>query len=384
MKKKNVVVLGSTGSIGVNAIKVMRRFPDRFRIVGLSAYNNTDLLAAQIKEFKPRRVALKKENAQHLKKKLNGFVIKIFDATCELSEFVCDPKVDIVIIAIEGSRALEPFLAAARAGKIITPANKEALVMAGSLIMKVAKQHGSVVIPVDSEQSAIFQCLRGYSCSQVKKIYLTASGGPLRDVPAKDFDRWPVSRILKHPRWKMGHKITVDCATLMNKGLEVIEAMRLFDLTPDEIEVVIHPESIVHSMVEFIDGSIIAQLGITDMRLPIQYALTYPERLKTGLPGLNFFKQERLTFYKPNIQKFPSLKLCYDVAKKGQTYTTVLNAANEEAVQAFLKEKIKFSHIYQIVQKIVGLHQPSKSHKLADIMRADQWARQQVKSIIKE
>jgi 1-deoxy-D-xylulose-5-phosphate reductoisomerase len=171
---------------------------------------------------------------------------------------------------------------------------------------------------------------------------------------------------------------------LMNKGLEVIEAMRLFDLTPDEIEVVIHPESIVHSMVEFIDGSIIAQLGITDMRLPIQYALTYPERLKTGLPGLNFFKQERLTFYKPNIQKFPSLKLCYDVAKKGQTYTTVLNAANEEAVQAFLKEKIKFSHIYQIVQKIVGLHQPSKSHKLADIMRADQWARQQVKSIIKE
>ena len=279
---------------------------------------------------------------------------------------------------------MQPFLDAIRCGKTIAPANKEALVVAGHLIMREAKRHNSVIVPVDSEQSAIFQCLDGRKRNELKKVYLTASGGPLHKVFKKRFDEMTVSQILKHPRWKMGKKITVDSATLMNKGLEVIEAQWLFGLNVKNIEVVIHPEAVIHSMVEFIDGSILAQLGITDMRLPIQYALTYPQRYETRLRQIDFSKLRQLTFDKPDFDKFPALALCFYVARKGGTLPCVLNAANEQAVEAFLKHRLKFLDIYNIVERVVTRHKNVQKPKLRDIYEADIWARQHACKLIGE
>ncbi|HQO57326.1 MAG TPA: 1-deoxy-D-xylulose-5-phosphate reductoisomerase [Candidatus Omnitrophota bacterium] len=379
---RRIAVLGSTGSIGINTLKAVDHYPERFKVVGLSALNNHELLLAQAKRYHPKYIGIRREKIGLLRKSLNGTSLKVLDAESELSWLVSRPDIDIVVIGMSGSAALDPFLSAVRAGKRVAPANKEALVIAGDIIMREAAEHGAEVIPVDSEQSAVFQCLAGGRRKDLYKVYLTASGGALRRVPARRFAALGVSDILNHPRWKMGKKITVDSATLMNKGFEVIEAQRLFGLKVDEIEVVIHPEAVIHSMVAFQDGSVIAQLGITDMRLPIQYALTYPERKGTGLTPLDFLATKRLTFEKPNLKKFPSLALAVEVAGQGGTLPSVLNAADEEAVQAFLDEKIPFPGIYNIVEKIVMSHIIVRNPGIPDILAADAWARQEARKRI--
>ncbi len=380
-KVKRIVILGSTGTIGVNTLKVVERFPDRFKIVGLTAYNNFKLLEKQIAQFSPSYVAVGLKNIDYLKK-TSPSRIKILSVEEDLNEIVTRPDVDLVVIGMKGSGALKPFLSAVRAGKTVAPANKEALVVAGHIIIEEAKKHGATIIPIDSEQSAIFQCLDGRKREELKKVFLTASGGVLLKVPQSKFDRLSVSQILKHPRWKMGKKITVDSATLMNKGFEIIEAKWLFQLDPQDIEVVVHPEAIIHSMVEFRDGSIIAQLGVPDMRLPIQYALTYPERWDGGLKEMNFFKIKELHFEKPNLEKFPSLALAMEAAQKGGTLPSVLNAADEEAVEAFLSGKINFSSIYEIVEKVFKKHRNILNPDLEDIFATDAWARDEALKLI--
>ncbi|MBF0478591.1 MAG: 1-deoxy-D-xylulose-5-phosphate reductoisomerase [Candidatus Omnitrophica bacterium] len=381
---KNIVILGSTGSIGVNALKVISRYPDQFRVVGLTAYNNIHLIEEQVRLFKPDYVVLSEEGITHFKQKrilVDKQILSVFE---DLEWLVSLPKVDVVVVAMRGSAALMPFLAAVRAGKQIAPANKEALVIAGDLIMAEAKKFGAKIVPIDSEQSAIFQCLNGQKRSELKMVHLTASGGALLKTPKSKFSTMTVKDILAHPRWKMGRKITVDSAMLMNKGFEVIEAMRLFDLTADQIKVVIHPEAIIHSMVEYCDGSVIAQMGITDMRLPIQYALTYPDRWPTHLKRLDFCSLQQLSFCEPDVQKFPALSLCCHVAKKGGTLPAVLNSADEEAVEAFLHGKIRFDQIYTTVETVVSKHKSIKAPKLRDILSADQWGREATRKVLEK
>ncbi len=381
MARKHVVILGSTGSIGINTLRVIDRFPSRFKVIGLSAYNNIELLEAQIKKYQPAYAAIGENGAKYFCRNFQN-KIKILDVYQDLESLVSLPAVDIVVIGMRGTAALGPFLKAACCGKIIAPANKEALVMAGDIIMRKAKQHQARIIPVDSEQSAIFQCLEGQKREQLKKVYLTASGGALYNIASSRFDRMPLKKILHHPRWKMGKKITVDSATLMNKGFEVIEATRLFGLKAHEIEVVIHPEAIIHSMVGFKDGSILAQLGVTDMRLPIQYALTYPYRWESGLTQIDFLQLKRLTFKKPDYKKFPALTLAFEVARQGGTLPAVLNAADEEAVDAFLNGKLKFSRIYHVVEKVIKNHKGIQHPDLKNILSADAWAREEAKRYI--
>ena len=382
MGLKKVVILGSTGSIGINTLKVIERFPDKFKVVGLTAYNNFKLLAKQIAKFSPTHIAVSEKGIKHFRKQSLLHKTRILNVSEDLEQLVTLKGVDIVVIAMRGSAALKPFLSAVRAGKMVVPANKEALVVAGDLLMREARRNKATIVPIDSEQSAIFQCLQGKDRSELKKIFLTASGGALLNVRKSQFDKLTIRQILKHPRWKMGEKITVDSAMLMNKGFEVIETMVLFQLDVKQIEVVIHPEAIIHSMAEFRDGSIIAQLGVADMRLPIQYALTYPQRLKSGLGGVDFFKLKQLTFQKPDLNKFPALSLAIYVGHRGGTYPSVLNAADEEAVEAFLSQKIRFSDIYKIVENVVHRHRSIKKPTLKSIMAADAWAREEAKRLI--
>ncbi len=382
MGQKKIVVLGSTASIGTNTLKVIERFPDEFKVVGLSAYNNFKLLGEQIRRFKPTHVAVSRGGFDYLKHNVDTKKTKLFDVDKEITALTVLPQVDTVVLGISGCRALIPFLSAVRQGKKIAPANKEAFVIAGHIIMAEAKKYKAVIIPVDSEQSAIFQCIDGKKKNDLKRIYLTASGGPLYNVARRRFDKLTVNQILKHPRWKMGKKITVDSATLMNKGFEIIEAKWLFGVDVNDIEVLIHPQAVVHSMVEFTDGAILAQLGITDMRLPIQYALTYPERLKTNLAQMNFFKLKKLTFKRPDLNKFPSLRLAMEVAKKGGTLPCVLNAANEEAVEAFLSGRLNFSKIFRTVEKIVCRHKLKENPDLNTIWQVDRWAREETLRLI--
>lgn len=384
MKPKNILILGSTGSIGINALKVVERYPQRFQVIGLTAYNNFRLLTKQVQRFNPKHVAVGRKGVDYLKKNIDTCQTQIWDVHADLEVLTSLKDVDVVIIGMRGGVALKPFLSAVRAGKVIAPANKEALVVAGEILMTEAKKYGAQIIPVDSEQSAIFQCLQGQNQKELKKVHLTASGGALLRAPTESFDKITVAQILKHPRWRMGKKITVDSASLMNKGFEVIEAMRLFNLSVEQIDVLVHPEAIIHSMVEFMDGSVIAQCGITDMRLPIQYALTYPERWSTGLKSLNFAVLKQLNFEKPDMKKFPSLKLAIDVAKKGGTYPSVLNAADEEAVEAFLQEKISFPEIYRVVEKTIRRHHITTDPSIEDILQADQWAREQAHQIMEK
>jgi len=381
MTQHGLVILGSTGSIGVNALKVVDVHPKRFKVIALSAYSNVALLKEQIKKYKPRYVAAQAKDLNGLRKEFCSLKVAFFDVDQEIAQLASLKEVDTVLLAMRGAGALEPFLAAARAGKRIAPANKEALVMAGDIIMKEAKKHQAVVLPIDSEQSAIFQCLDGQR-SPLKKVHLTASGGPLRDLPASRFAQMTVKDILRHPRWQMGPKITVDSATLMNKGFEFIEAQKLFGLSFDQINVLVHPEAIIHSMVEFQDGSLLAQLAVTDMRLPIQYALTYPQRLDTALKPLDLVAIKSLNFQLPDLKKFPSLKLAFDVAQAGGTLPCVLNAADEEAVDAFLNKKIGFTSIYKVVEKVVHQHKITKNPGLDDIYAADEWARAKAKEIL--
>ena len=382
MQCKNIVVLGSTGTIGINTLKVVDRNPGMFKIVGLTANKNTKLLEKQILKYSPSYVAVGEKGIALLKRRFSSRKIKILDLNDGLEEIVAFTEVNIVVIGMSGSVALKPFLSAIKAGKIIATANKEALVIAGNIIMREAKKHKAQILPIDSEQSAIFQCLDGNRKEDLKKVLLTASGGALLNTPKKDFSNLSVEKILAHPRWKMGKKITVDSATMMNKGFEIIEAIRLFDLKVSEIDVIVHPEAIIHSMVEFKDGSIIAQLGITDMRLPIQYALTYPKRIASGLKNTNFFDLKQLTFKKPDYNRFPSLSLAIHAAKVDGTVPSVLNAADEEVVAAFLAGKISFTKIYKIIEKIVLKHRNKKTATLKDILEADQWAREEARKVI--
>ena len=382
MIKKNIAILGSTGSIGINTLKVIARYRDRFNVVALTAYQNCELLLEQARKFTPKYVAATDDGIGNLKKHLGIRKARVFNVHHDLPMIASLPDVDVVILAMRGSAALLPFLSAVRAGKIVAPANKEALVIAGDILMEEARQFGATIIPIDSEQSAIFQCLNGQKRQELKRVHLTASGGALLRVPSSKFDRLTVKQILDHPRWKMGPKITVDSATLMNKGFEVIEAQKLFGLKADEINVVVHPEAIIHSMVEFNDGSIMAQLAVTDMRLPIQYALTYPERLPTGLPDLDFFNLKSLHFEKPDIKKFPSLALAFYAAQKGGSLPCVLNAADEEAVEAFLKKKITFTKIYDVIERIVLKHKLVKKPQLNQILDVDRWAREETRKLL--
>lgn len=377
---KNIAVLGSTGSIGQNTLDIVSEFSDRLKVVGLSAYNNIGLLRSQIKDFSPEYVAIREDKISALRKDINSR-IKICDTNSGLKNMIASKDIDLVVVAISGSSALESVLEAIRQRKTVALANKEALVMAGSIIMREAKKYNVQIIPIDSEQSAIFQCLEDRNKKELKKIYLTASGGPLIDAPVNRLKNISVREVLKHPRWKMGKKVTVDSATLMNKGLELIEAMWLFDVDVEKIEILIHREAVVHSMVEFIDGSIIAQLGVTDMRLPIQYALTYPARWRGILKSLDF-KSLNLAFEKPNFDKFPCLRLAYKAAKLRGAAPCVLNAANEIAVDAFLEEKIGYLDIYRIIKSVLFKHKVLKNPGLNEIISVDEWARVQAKKLI--
>jgi len=379
---KHLAILGSTGSIGTNALKVVKQFPSEFKVIALSANSNIDLLSQQIKEFRPSLVSVQEEGALlKLKAKL-GKGTKALAGNAGLKAIVQDERIDTVLLAISGSSALLPLVDALEAGKDVALANKEALVMAGSLIMQKAKAHKSKIMPIDSEQSAIWQCLKAEEKKQVNKIYLTASGGPLRKLAKSEFKHVLVERVIAHPRWKMGKKISVDSASLMNKGLEVIEAMYLFDLAPERIEVLIHPEAIIHSMVEFIDGVIIAQLSATDMRIPIQYALSFPRRLKNASGRVNFLELKSLNFEAPDFAKFPCLKLAFEAAKGQGTLPCVLNAANEVCVDEFLKEKLAFVNIPKIIGRVMVLHKKINHPSLNEILDADLWARQAAYQLI--
>jgi 1-deoxy-D-xylulose-5-phosphate reductoisomerase len=378
---KRVAILGSTGSIGTTALKIIKQYNREFDLEALTVNSNIHLLKKQIAEFHPKKIAVGDEEAR---KKLsaemstNGHIYSGTEGLCKISS---DREVDIVVVALSGAAALKPLLAAIDAGKTIALANKEALVMAGAIIMKRLKTSRARFIPVDSEQSAIFQCLELRPKDELRRIYLTASGGPLYDVPRKKFKGLSHKQILDHPRWRMGKKITVDSATLMNKGLEVIEARWLFDTEVSNIEVLIHRQAIVHSMVEFLDGVVLAQLGVTDMALPIQYALSYPKRLTNKMYRLDFLKVGNLTFEKPDTKKFPCLDFAYQAALEGGSAPAAMNAANEEAVSAFLDRRISFVFIPRIIEKIMSRHRVIPQPSLNQILEADGWAREEARRL---
>ena len=370
---KQVAVLGSTGSIGRQTLDVLRAMPQLFRVVGLAAGKNLDLLAEQVREFKPEFIGRPPEDTDT---ELLKRTVDINNNMLPLDEMAASPKVDIVVVATSGKVGLRPTLAALRAGKDIALANKESLVSAGEIITREAKKSGARILPVDSEHSAIWQCLGGES-QEAARIILTASGGPFRQLPFKQLEKVTVAQALHHPSWRMGKKVTIDSATLMNKGLEVIEAHWLFNMPYDRIEVLVHPQSIIHSMVEFIDGSIKAQLSYPDMRLPIQYALSYPERIPNlQLPRLDWALVKSLDFELPAYDRFPCLQLAIEAGKQGGTYPAVLCAADEVAVELFLDGRIRFTDIAGLIERTLEQHQLIANPTLEEIEAADTWARE--------
>ncbi|MBW8863387.1 MAG: 1-deoxy-D-xylulose-5-phosphate reductoisomerase [Verrucomicrobia bacterium] len=377
---KNVVLLGSTGSIGTSTVKVAEDLPDQIRLIGLAAGNNSELLLEQTRRHKPAVVSISDPaKAKELQDTL-GTSAKVYAGNEGLLKLATLPEADIVLIAIVGTAGLQPALAAIRAGKDIAVASKEILVMAGETVMNEARKHGVRVLAVDSEHSAIFQCLDGKPTASVRKLLLTASGGPFRsktDWPKEKFSEITVERALKHPSWVMGRKITIDSATLFNKGLEMIEARWLFDVEMARVGVVVHPQSIVHSMVEFVDGSLIAQLSTPDMCLPIQYALTYPERAASDRVQTNFPKIGTLTFEEPDVERFPAIDLARRAGEVGGTLPAVLNAANEIAVEAFVNRKINFPKITETVRRTMDAHKTVAHPTLDQILEADAWARRE-------
>ncbi|PYM15478.1 MAG: 1-deoxy-D-xylulose-5-phosphate reductoisomerase [Verrucomicrobia bacterium] len=372
---KNVVLLGSTGSIGTSAIKVAEDLPDRVRLVGLAAGGNAELLAKQTLKHRPEAISISDPVRAGELQAVLGARTRVYAGNEGLVKLATLPAADIVLIAIVGTAGLQPALAAIRAGKDIAVASKEILVMAGEIVMSEARKWGARVLAVDSEHSAIFQCLDGKPSSSVRRLWLTASGGPFRQTPREEFPNITVERALKHPSWVMGRKITIDSATLFNKGLEMIEARWLFDIEIGRVQVVVHPQSVVHSMVEFVDGSIIAQLSTPDMCLPIQYALTYPERAGSDRVQTHFAKLGSLTFEEPDLDRFPALNLARRAGEAGGTMPAVLNAANEVAVEAFCNRKIGFEQITQTVAGVMKRHQPVTHPSLDEILSADAWAR---------
>ena len=374
MKRKRVVILGATGSIGESALKVARDIPDRMEIVGLAANSNAQKLAEAANEIRPESVCLVDETKIDILGKALNYEPRIFIGEEGLREIACLTNAEMVLVAIVGTGGLRPALAAIEAGKDLAVASKEILVMAGEIVMREARENGVHVLPVDSEHNAIFQCLDGRS-SEVRRIILTASGGPFRETPANEFINLTAEQALKHPTWNMGPKITIDSATLFNKGLEMIEAHWLFGVEMKHVEVVIHPQSIVHSMVEFADGSTLAQLSYSDMCFPIQYAVTWPDRVPNTLPPLDFGKLSKLEFFTPRYDDFPALNLARCAGETGGTLPAVMNAANEIAVAAFLDRQVPFTRIWQTVQEVMDQHTSVAHPDLDEILRADQWAR---------
>jgi len=377
-----IAILGSTGSIGVNTLNVVSGMKDRFKVVALSADKNVGLLLKQAAIFKPRIACV---GGEMLSRKVSDAIsrkARIVSGVEGLKEIVSRADIDLVVFAISGSACLIPLVEAIKKRKRIALANKESLVSAGVIIMRLAEKNNVRIIPVDSEHSAIFQCIDGKDRA-VSKIYLTGSGGPLLNVDRRRFDRMTKDFILNHPKWKMGRKVSVDSATMMNKGLEVIEAGSLFGLPQDRIEVLIHPEAIVHSMVEFSDSAILAQLGTPDMRLPIQYALTYPDRAPSPVERIDFSKIKNLSFNKPDVKKFPSLGLARQAARDGGTRPAVLCAADEEAVRNFLDGAIKFSGITKVIEKVLSRHNNINKRELTlpDVLASQAWAREEARSI---
>ncbi len=380
-RQKNIAILGSSGSIGKNSLEVIANFPDQFKVAYLTVNKNIDALYEQVQRFKPRGVVVLDEcSASACKKRVNG-TTEVLVGEEGLEEIVQRDDVDVVISSLVGFAGLKPTINAIKAKKKIALANKETLVVAGEIIMRLVKENGVTLIPVDSEHSAIFQCLVGESNSQIDKIILTASGGPFLATTKDELRRVTIQQALNHPNWKMGSKITIDSATLMNKGLEVIEAHWLFGLPADKIEVVIHPQSIIHSMVEFIDGSVKAQLGIPDMKIPIQYALTYPERALSKFVRIDFPKLKEMTFFEPDLDRFQCLQLAFDALHTGGTMPAALNAANEIAVDRFLNGKISFLQIPETICRTMEQHTSKASPTLEDIVDADSSARAFAKSI---
>ena len=382
MKPKRIVVLGATGSIGDSTLKVARDIPERVEIVGLAANSNTEKLAAAANEVRPESVCLVDTTKIDVLQRALEYEPQVFVGEEGLREIACLTDAEMVLVAIVGTGGLRPALAAIEGGKDLAVASKEILVMAGEIVMREARQNGVHVLPVDSEHNAIFQCLDGRP-SEVRRIILTASGGPFRETAASEFIDLTPEEALKHPTWNMGPKITIDSATLFNKGLEMIEAHWLFGVEMKRIEVVIHPQSIVHSMVEFADGSTIAQLSYSDMCFPIQYAVTWPDRVPNTLPPLDFSKLSKLEFFPPRYDDFPALNLARRAGEIGATLPAVMNAANEVAVAAFLDRQLQFPQVWQIVEQVMNRHTPVAHPDLDAILQADQWARVQARECVK-
>lgn len=379
---KKISLLGSTGSIGLNTLDVVERNPENFQILAMSAGSNVDLFAEQIRKFKPKVAALfDTQKIATLKERVVDLDVEILSGEEGVFKVATIPELDVVVSGVVGKAGLLPAIEALKAGKNLALANKETLVIAGELVLKEAQKTSSKIVPIDSEHSAIFQALNGEKKERIKKIILTASGGPFRKFSLNEMENIKVKDALNHPNWEMGPKITIDSSTMMNKGLEYIEAKWLFGIeTP--VEIIVHAQSIIHSMIEFVDTSIIAQLGIPDMRVPIAYALTYPDRFECNLPSLDLATMENLTFEAPDFGRFPCLQLAFDAMEMGQTMPAVLNAANEIAVQAFLDELIPYKDIAELIRMVMHNHIPAKLNELQDVLDADQWAREETKKLI--
>jgi 1-deoxy-D-xylulose-5-phosphate reductoisomerase len=382
---KSIAILGSTGSIGQSALAVVDAHADRLQVVGLAAGENADMLAAQIARYRPNRVSMASGDAlDRLRRNASAEVAIGGSGRDGLVAVATAPDVDIVLCASSGTEALEAVVAAIEYRKTVALANKEVLVMAGGLVMDAARRHGVAILPVDSEHNAIHQCLHGRNVREVTRLVLTASGGPFRGRTSSQLQSVTAEEALQHPTWRMGRKITVDSATLMNKGLEVIEAHWLFGVRADQIDVVVHPQSVIHSMVELVDGSVIAQLGVTDMRLPIQYAFSYPERWAAPLPSLDLVQAGPLEFHAPDTDAFPCLRLAYRALESARSLPVVLNAANEVAVARFLDGRIGFPAIAQVIEQTMAAHQAVEVTTLSSVRRVDAWAREHASEAARE
>jgi 1-deoxy-D-xylulose-5-phosphate reductoisomerase len=380
---KKISILGSTGSIGQSTLSVIERFPERFTVVALAAGNNVELFEKQVRQFRPSIVSVVSErSAADLKRRCSGLSVRIFSGIEGMIQVAAAEDADIIVSAIVGTAGLVPTMAAIRAGKDIALANKEVLVTAGKLVMAECRARGVRILPVDSEHSAIFQCLHAGASTDIRKLVLTASGGPFRAFAKKDLANVSLAQALKHPNWNMGRKITIDSATLMNKGLEVIEARWLFDIAPGKIKVLVHPQSIVHSMVEYHDGAVVAQLGMPDMKGPIAYALSYPERLSDVSPALDLARVGTLTFEEPDLDRFPCLAYAFDALNTGGSMPAVLSAANEIAVKYFLEEKIGYADIVRVIRTTMDAHTLSDINTVEDALKADLWARHEAEKVI--
>lgn len=382
--KQRLAILGSTGSIGTNTLEVVRQHPDRFEVIALAAGGNVDEMVKQVEEFKPKLISMaSKEAAEEVKLRVTHPVQTVYGEEGP-TEVATHPDTTYLVSSLVGSRGLIPTLAAIREGKTVGLANKETLVMGGSIVMKEAKKAGVPILPIDSEHSAIFQCLHREKADQVKRIILTASGGAFRDWSREKMKRATREEALKHPNWSMGAKVTIDSASLMNKGLEVIEAHWLFDLPYDRIDVLIHPESIVHSLVEFVDGAMLAELGTPDMKVPIQYALSYPDRLPLKAEALDLAKLGALHFREPDLERFPCLRMAFDAGRTGGTMPTVLNGANEVAVERFLEGGLPFPAIEEVVGEALSRHTVVANPTLEDLFEADGWARETARRFLEK